>query len=109
MWQSGLFNEFMEIYMAFFDAVIAFKGALLGALLGNNVPRNDFENGYRSWSQTNVTHHHHRPHTVRPHAGNTYPYQTNTGKPHTQQPTICVQPSPYRPTYPTYPTFTLNR
>lgn len=83
--------------MAFFDAVIAFKGALLGALLGNNVPRNDFGNVYRPGHATN---NHHRPHTVRPHAGITYPYQTHHGKPHTQQPTVCEQPTPYRPTYP---------
>ena len=92
--------------MAFFDAVIALKGALLGALLGNNVPRNDFGNGYRSGHATNDHHHLHRPQTVRPHAGNTYPCQTNPGEPHTQQPRICEQPSPYRPTYPLY---TLSR
>lgn len=92
--------------MAFFDAVIAFKGALLGALLGNTVPRNDFGNGYRSRPQTSDHHHHHRPHTVRPHAGITYPYQTNHGQPYPQQPSVCEQPSPYRPTYPLY---TLSR
>lgn len=93
--------------MAFFDAVIAFKSALLGALLGNNAPRNNFGNGYRSGHATNNHHYpQHRPHTVRPNVGHTYPTQTNHGRPYPQQPVVYQQPSPYRPTY---PLFTLNR
>ena len=95
--------------MAFLDAIAAFKGAFLGALLGNNVPRNDFGTGYRSGHAINDHHHHHhqhRPHTVRPHAGHTYPTQTNHGRPYPQQHTVHEQPSPYRPTYPLY---TLSR
>lgn len=90
--------------MAFFDAVLAFKGAFLGALLGNNLPRHNAGNGYRPGHATNY--HHNRPHTVRPYAGYTHPTQTHHDRPYPQQHTVHELPSSYRPTY---PLFTLNR
>ncbi len=81
--------------MSFLNAIAAFKGAFLGALLGNNLPRTEF-------SHTTPQ----RPEYGHPgfsHARSAKPYHR---KPYPHPYSVSEQHLPSRPLYPLY---SLNR
>lgn len=97
------FIEFMECHMSFFTAIAAFKGAFLGALLGNQLPGKGYESaapqrpGYGKLCQ-------HHTHSTPPGYGHPLPGRPGQNKPYPQ--VGFEHPLPSRPLY---PLFSLNR
>lgn len=83
--------------MSFIDAIVAFKGAVLGALLGNHSPHNEFgaTRPYRP-HYGNSGHHYHQPHF-----GHTQPGKPCDRPYFHQQPVGGYQPH-NRPLYPLF-------
>ncbi|MCK3839677.1 MULTISPECIES: hypothetical protein [unclassified Pseudomonas] len=82
--------------MSFFNAIAAFKGAFLGALLGNHAPRNDF-----AVTQPYRPHHGSSGHYHRPHFSYAQPTRYHNPSYLHQQPVNGYQ-SPSRPLYPLF-------
>lgn len=85
--------------MTILSAIAAFKGAFLGALLGNNLPHKGFEpaNPLRPGYG-----HHHRPYPTGPGYGHAPHCKPGHGEP-------FPDPGHLYPTRPSYPLFAFNR
>jgi hypothetical protein len=88
--------------MSFFNTIIAFKGALLGALLGNHLTRD--ESASRHPQGPAHASHCHRPHVTEPDVGHTPVATPSYGKPH-----VHVVDEYQQPCRPSIPLFSLSR
>jgi hypothetical protein len=89
--------------MSFFNAIAAFKGAFLGALLGNQLPGKGYESAESQRPGYGKPCHHH-PHSNQFGYNLPQPGRPGQYKPHS--PVGCEHPLPSRPLY---PLFSLNR
>lgn len=85
--------------MSFLTAIAAFKGAFLGALVGNHLSGRKVAT--TKPHKGGPHHHHHRPHFTQPDLNRPQP-----AKPHPYPPAIDEYQAPSRPLY---PLFSLNR
>lgn len=74
------FNEFMQCHMSFFSAIEAFKGAFLGALLGNHLGHAKAEPAMPLRPEPASPCHH--PHSTRPEFAHAHPAKPVHGTPY---------------------------
>lgn len=89
--------------MSFFTAIAAFKGAFLGALLGNQLPAKGYESAAPQRPEHGKPCHHH-PHSNQ--FGHNHPQPGGPGQCKPHPPASGEHPLPSRPLY---PLFSLNR
>lgn len=88
--------------MSFFNAIAAFKGAFLGALLGNHLPRTEVGSAVPQGPVYGPPHSY-RPYPSQPGYGHHQPARPTYGRPHHAHPhPVSDHQLPIRPLYPLF-------